>query len=446
MGCGAIRSEPEFSPLYIPPARRRLSVGSIEADFEDEGITVKAPEEEEDRSLIRLLNDQQLLDLAGEVVGTGRKYSIGSETDQEMHRKGSNSQKDVKIHGDPFQPQNEGLGYACKKGLKPEAPNQDSFLILKVEGHFSVYGVFDGHGRKGHDVSNFVKDQLPKILVAQVDIESDTPNALRSTFKMVQHLIEQATDMKKLDAERSGTTATVVVHHHQKHILFVAHVGDSRSVLGKKSLCDGGEAVWRSLDLTVDHKPEDPKELEIIRKGGGEVRFDGHFNHRVYAKGKRYPGLNMSRSMGDLKGYYDAGISPVPDVARRRVPAPSASKVPPEPEPPDVVERRDSVDGDGMPPLKDQFLLVCSDGVWGVVSSDEAVQLVSAFDVADAMQAADALAQMAWDRWIETMGGSVVDDITVLLVHLVHGSSLISGSLMGNGREGSANDGIAFIE
>lgn len=45
-------------------------------------------------------------------------------------------------------------------------PNQDSFLVIRVEGDVSIYGVFDGHGKKGHDVSNFVKEHLPKHLVA----------------------------------------------------------------------------------------------------------------------------------------------------------------------------------------------------------------------------------------------------------------------------------------
>ncbi len=39
-----------------------------------------------------------------------------------------------------------------------ESPNQDSFSLLRVEGKFDVYGIYDGHGPKGHDVSNFIKD------------------------------------------------------------------------------------------------------------------------------------------------------------------------------------------------------------------------------------------------------------------------------------------------
>lgn len=67
-----------------------------------------------------------------------------------------------------------GVGIACKKGFKPEAPNQDSFAYVHQEGDFELYGVFDGHGVCGHDVSNFVKEYLPKIFMS--DPNRDTSN------------------------------------------------------------------------------------------------------------------------------------------------------------------------------------------------------------------------------------------------------------------------------
>lgn len=56
------------------------------------------------------------------------------------------------------------IGYACKKGLKPESPNQDDFCIT-LDGDALILGVFDGHGQYGHDVSNFVHTYLPTAIL-----------------------------------------------------------------------------------------------------------------------------------------------------------------------------------------------------------------------------------------------------------------------------------------
>ena len=60
----------------------------------------------------------------------------------------------------------------------------------------------------------------------------------------------------------------------------VANAGDSRSVL-----CRSGKAI----QLSEDHKPENPIELQRITKAGGKI-----INGRVNG------GLNLSRSFGDF--------------------------------------------------------------------------------------------------------------------------------------------------
>jgi len=130
------------------------------------------------------------------------------------------------------------------------------------------------------------------------------------------------------------------------------------------------------------------------------VVFDGYANHRVYAKNGRYPGLNMSRCLGDLMGHSDAGCSCEPDVSERK-----------------------------LNPL-DHVLLLCSDGVWEFITAQEAVDLVNQFDSSRAMVAAERLAKWAWDRWIQEEGGAVVDDITVVLVYLQSAQGVNSDNRM----------------
>ncbi len=75
-----------------------------------------------------------------------------------------------------------------------------------------------------------------------------------------------------------GCTANVVLITKKKFI--VANAGDSRSVL-----CRNGKA----LQLSFDHKPENPSQSQRIMNAGGKI-----MNGRVNG------GLNLSRSFGDF--------------------------------------------------------------------------------------------------------------------------------------------------
>ena len=100
-----------------------------------------------------------------------------------------------------------------------------------------------------------------------------------------------------------------------------------------------------------------------------------------------YPGLAMSRAIGDTLGY-QAGIIPEPDINTFQI-----------------------------QPEKDAFILICSDGVWEFISSQEAVDIVAEGGSSDAQLSAEKLAREAWRRWIQEEG-NVVDDITVQVIYL----------------------------
>merc|ERR1712039_299998 len=155
---------------------------------------------------------------------------------------------------------------------------------------------------------------------------------LKDSFKKVQNLVATADRMKKLSAQMSGTTASVAILDHAKNKLTVAHVADSTIVLGKFK--DQQNGTLEAIQLTRDHKPNLKDERARIEKAGGRVVFDGYANHRIYAKNARYPGLNMSRCLGDLMGHQDCGVSAEPEIKEHQIS--------------DL----------------DHVLLLCSDGVW----------------------------------------------------------------------------------
>jgi len=384
MGCGSSQSGKE---TQVEKDRRRLSVGTVDKSGASNDAAAKEDVSAGDRGLIQILNKENALELfQGEEppdASGRRRFSIGSQTDQ---GKTSFANKTVENKGEVGDV--SGLGYTCRKGLKPESPNQDSFIILRVDKQFSIYGVFDGHGQKGHDVSEYVKLTLPKLLLRDPrwnDGPAALPQICKDAFKKIQNLIATAQQLNQMDAKLAGTTCTIAIHDHTNNKLTVAHVADSTAVLGR---VPAGTKEIQAVQLTRDHKPDLKDERERIEKAGGRVVFDGYANHRVYAKNARYPGLNMSRCLGDLLGHWECGISCEPEVSQR-----------------------------DLGP-EDTLLLLCSDGVWEFMSPQEAVQLVTGVKGGQAMIAAETLAKAAWDRWIREEGGAVVDDITVVLVQL----------------------------
>ncbi|EER20399.1 protein phosphatase 2C, putative [Perkinsus marinus ATCC 50983] len=385
-----------------------------------------------------------------------RRFSIGSTTDKMMHKQESFGDKDLLTQGDSDHFRNSLVGFACKKGLKPVSPNQDSFLVIRVEGDVSIYGVFDGHGKKGHDVSNFVKEHLPKHLVAHPSFRSEPCSALRDAFLATQQMLEKTTRDGTLDAAVSGTTCTVVLHFEKdegsptgSQCLYVAHVGDSRCVLAQRNPTNGGLVA---VDLTQDHKPDLPLErARIIARGGAVHKRPHDVSHRVYVQGKPYPGLAMSRALGDLIGYYDAGVSAEPETSRRELrneeqggsssgggstpfvsPASEASRLLPPTtlrlsgssssssgrRSSDILSPQVDVDMKLVNRNIDKFLVLCSDGVWEFISSQEAVDFVSQYTPQHSMEAAHDLAKESWRRWIHEEDGTVVDDITSVVIHL----------------------------
>ena len=65
----------------------------------------------------------------------------------------------------------------------------------------------------------------------------------------------------------------------KENVLYVANVGDSRCVVSQN-----GQAI----DMSIDHKPDDPVETARINRAGGKVTSDGRVNN----------GLNLSRALG----------------------------------------------------------------------------------------------------------------------------------------------------
>lgn len=295
------------------------------------------------------------------------------------------------IKGFAQSPKDINIGYSCRKGRK-SIPNQDSWCAVELEGTFSLYAVFDGHGPQGHDISDFVRERLPKILLLHPQfLVGDMAACFRESFAKTQELLVAASKARRVAAKHSGSTATLAVVDHRRGKVHLAHLGDSTAVLVRRSRqsrlpfgLGGFFAAWEAEALTEDHKPGMHRELQRIIQSGGEVRPDGRGNPRVWARHGEYPGLNLSRSFGDLLGQ-TVGISAEPDV------------------------REYSLQAD------DSMLVLASDGVWEHLPPDDLGAVLGL----DAEGAAEHIGSEALDRWTSShkMQG-YVDDITAVVADL----------------------------
>jgi serine/threonine protein phosphatase PrpC len=290
----------------------------------------------------------------------------------------------------------------CSKTLtgtingKPKANNQDEFFIISnfaQNKSQTLIGVMDGHGIYGHEVSAFVKRQLPLLIennlpyeVTSSEVCSDeTLNKLKKAFVQGFMNTHKALINKRIiDINYSGTTAVTVLIRDK--FCICSNVGDSRAIIGRFN------EMWFPIELSHDHKPNDKLEKVRILEAGGRVEpfqeTGGQFigPDRVWLQHEQLPGLAMSRSIGDLVAAH-VGVISEPEVIFHELTS------------------------------FDKFIVVASDGIWEFISSHHCVRIVSEYYQDNNIEkACDALMVEAVNHWNKE--DNVVDDITFVVVFL----------------------------
>lgn len=423
--------------------RRRLTVGTAPDPASLKSGELKG------KKLSELLMSEVAEEIFEKSIGKENKsklISVHTTTDAEMKKKRSFAEKDKYMKtgkDDQTDPTkfdaskiSEIVGgkvfFTCRKGLKPESPNQDSYVYVALPGKWALYGVFDGHGPNGHDVSDMAVTELCKKFLSTDDFITNTGPAFTAAFLECQRLIEEGTQGAKnkkgdglVDASSSGSTCTMAFHNLESDILTIAHVGDSRGLLFR------GDKAWRTdqedekrtkaiatgaqkredgeVDIiyaTEDHKPNLPGEKKRIEAKGGRVVFDGYYNYRVFAKAGMYPGLNMSRALGDVVAHKEAGLCAEPELKEIKLADERAkSKLP-------------------------LTLIIASDGVWEFIANEQAPGFVTenaevpgcpekaCFPLSVDQKRVEHLAKKSWDKWMADSDNEISDDITVIGVTL----------------------------
>ena len=257
------------------------------------------------------------------------------------------------------------VSYAGKNQNGERKTNQDTTLVHLSVGNIkelNMYGILDGHGPQGHFVSQFCRDYFVREMDNYVEIckkkgltapqniynelKKDNFNYFKKIFaKADTEIFKQ----KKFDSNFSGTTCNIVFQFHKN--LVCASVGDSRAIL---IYDEGNSKNTGILTLSQDHRPDRQDEKNRILYKGGKVEQLTNINGdkvgpmRVWKVGCNYPGLAMSRSLGDFQAK-NCGVISEPEIYEYTLN--NSSK----------------------------YMVICSDGVWDFMKNEEVRDLGNEF-------------------------------------------------------------------
>ena len=370
---------------YLSPSFRKGVVKEKkEEDNDDDGFKInlmKADDDEDEKDVSKSPSKY-------------KKKSSKAKDSKEKEKGGSQPSEKIKVNA-LSTGRVLNVAYQSQAGKGEDGftkVNQDSFLVLQNEYNlkdFNVFCVMDGHGVNGHLVSRFTTKYFSsffkknKKMNSSCSSEDQIFNRLKKNdYEILKRVFRHAEkDLEKngeIDANFSGTTCVMVFQVGER--IICANVGDSRAIMVK------GDKV---IPLSFDQKPDDPEESKRIKENGGEIsqyEEDGEKSgpFRVWQKGEVYPGIAMSRSIGDF----------------------IASKLGVIPEPKFLEEKID----------KDtKFIVVASDGIWEFLDNNTVKNMVMPFyEKNDPNGACKELIKKSTEFWNQE--DVVVDDITVVVV------------------------------
>ncbi len=289
----------------------------------------------------------------------------------------------------------------------------------------------DGHGIGGEKVVRHCQAFAVDYFNSHID------QALEDPVTFLTELNENCDKSlnKAVDCQAAGCTAVMMLYC--KGTMYFSCIGDSRAMLATSAppaqvtACQPArgddktllaeikhrrsvspETVFTAVQMTQDQKPEDSQELARIREAGGVVmRLEDSTGrrvgpYRVWKVEGMYPGLAMSRSLGDSIAH-EIGVIGTPMITSH-------------------------AETHGM----DFFLVLASDGVWDVMENQEVCDFVEAYrhkslrEVSvpkqltsvqpETVTIAQLLCEEARARWVHVVEAEDVhiDDISCIVLEL----------------------------
>ena len=300
-------------------------------------------------------------------------------------------------------------GFIIKNNKEKENIQDCSLILENACGikNYNIYSVMDGHGSNGHLVSNYIKEKIIKYFNdISFYFEKIKPKEKASLIypdnildlihkKLKKNDYQKIKDFHKemheslssievhFDSNFSGSTCLIIFQ--LGNTIISSNVGDSRALLIKSNK--------EIIELSHDQKPENETEKKRIEEMGGIVsqcndlyddgKEGGPF--RIWMKGCDYPGIAMSRSIGDNLAH-SIGVISEPEILTFNLNEES------------------------------KLIILGSDGVWQYLRNEEIIDVIFG-EKDDKENMCKKIINKAVNKFVEN-DEYIVDDITVSLVFI----------------------------
>ena len=198
-----------------------------------------------------------------------------------------------------------------------------SILNFNEKQNNILFTLFDGHG--GDFVSKYLQENFDKYF--KKNITNLTQNEIEKSFKKTFLEIDNSIKDKSINVGSTGTIL-LITQDNNKKIIYGANIGDTRCTLFNEKNIER---------LTFEHRVEDSKEKERIINSGGILK-EGRVNGT----------LMLSRVFGDFE-VKNVGVKCEPYFFKKEI----------------------------VTDIKNQFLILASDGIWDIIDEWEIKHYIS---------------------------------------------------------------------